>query len=58
MMFASACEIVVISSLAAGGILMSQLPVSVIPMLLATTLMFTLGLDSIKLAVRARLRID
>ena len=45
-------------SLAAFGIFMSSLPIWVIGLLLATTLVFTLAMDTIKLAVFARLRID
>jgi hypothetical protein len=37
---------------------MSPLPVWVIGLLLATTLIFTLAMDTIKLAVFARLRVD
>jgi hypothetical protein len=40
------------------GILMTPLPLWIIGMLIATTLVFTLAMDSIKLAVFARLRID
>jgi H+-transporting ATPase len=58
MLIASLCDVVLIASLAAGGILMSPLPISVIALLVAATLVFTLAMDSIKLAVLARLRID
>jgi hypothetical protein len=37
---------------------MSPLPITVIALLAATTIVFTLAMDSIKLAVYARLRID
>lgn len=46
------------SGLAAGGILMAALPLSLIGMLAAATIVFTLAMDSIKLGVFARLRID
>jgi hypothetical protein len=44
--------------LAAFGILMTALPLWIIAMLIGTTLIFTLAMDSIKLLVFARLRID
>ena len=37
---------------------MSPLPIRVIALLVATRLLFTLAMDSIKLAVFARVRID
>jgi hypothetical protein len=37
---------------------MAQLPINVIALLVATTIAFTLVMDSIKLAVFARLQID
>jgi H+-transporting ATPase len=58
MALASACDVVLMGSLAAGGILMAALPLSIIGMLVAATIVFTLAMDSIKLAVFARLRID
>ncbi len=58
MVLAFACDLLLMGGLAAGGILMAALPLSVIGMLVATTLVFTLAMDSIKLAVFARLRID
>jgi H+-transporting ATPase len=58
MMLASACDVIVVGFLAAGGVLMSPLPLKIIAMLVAATLLFTLAMDSIKLAVFARLRID
>jgi len=48
----------VIGCLAAAGVFMSALPLRIIGMLVGTTIVFTLALDSIKLAVFARLRID
>jgi hypothetical protein len=47
-----------VASFAAGGLLMSPLSIRVIALLVATTLAFTLAMDSIKLAVFARVRID
>jgi hypothetical protein len=43
------------ASLAVGGFLMSTLPIRII---VVTTLAFALGMDSLKLAVFARIRID
>ena len=58
MVLASACDVALMGCLAAFGIFMSSLPIWVIGLLLATTLVFTLAMDTIKLAVFARLRID
>jgi H+-transporting ATPase len=58
MLLASLCDLVLVASLAAGGVLMSPLPIKVIAFLFVTTLVFTLAMDSIKLAVFARIRID
>jgi hypothetical protein len=58
MLLASITDLLVVACFAAGGLLMSPLPIWVIALLVATTLVFTLAMDSIKLAVFARLRID
>ncbi len=58
MLIATACDLALVASFAAGGILMSPLPIRVIGFLIATTLVFTLAMDSIKLVVLARIRID
>lgn len=58
MIFASLCDVAVMGCLAAFGIMMTRLPLWIIGMLIITTLAFTLAMDSIKLAVFARLRID
>jgi H+-transporting ATPase len=58
MLLASAWDLVLVTSFAAGGVLMSPLPISVIAMLAVTTLAFSLAMDTIKLAVFAHLRID
>jgi H+-transporting ATPase len=58
LLLASICDIVLMGSLAAAGFMMSALPLSIIAILIGTTLLFTLAMDSIKLAVFARLRID
>jgi H+-transporting ATPase len=58
MLVASLCDVLLVAALAAGGVLMSPLPITVIAVLAATTIVFTLAMDSIKLAVYARLRID
>jgi len=55
---ASLGDVLLVACLAAGGVLMNPLPVTVIAALAATTIAFTLAMDSIKLAVYARLRID
>jgi hypothetical protein len=54
----SITDLLVVASFAAGGLLMSPLPIRVIALLVATTILFTLAMDSIKLAVFARVRID
>jgi H+-transporting ATPase len=54
----SICDVVLLGSLAAAGFMMSALPLSIIGILIGTTALFTLAMDSIKLAVFARLRID
>jgi H+-transporting ATPase len=58
MIVASCCDLVLMACLAAFGILMAPLPIWIIGMLVATTLAFTLVMDTIKLNVFARLRID
>jgi H+-transporting ATPase len=58
MLLASFCDLVLVTSFAVGGILMSPLSIGVIGFLVATTLVFTLAMDSIKLAVLARIQID
>ena len=58
MLLASFCDLLLVAALAAGGVLMNPLPIKLIGSLAATTIFFTLAMDSIKLAVYARLRID
>jgi H+-transporting ATPase len=58
MMFASAADVAVVTSLAAGGVLMTALPPVIVGMLFTTTVCFALALDTVKIAVFARLRID
>jgi H+-transporting ATPase len=58
MMFASAADVAIVTSLAAGGVLMTPLPPATVGILFATTLCFALTLDAVKIAVFARLRID
>jgi H+-transporting ATPase len=58
MLLASGCDLIMVAAFAAGGILMSSLPVWIIASLVATTVAFSLAMDSIKLAVFARIRID
>lgn len=58
MALASLCDLTLMGAFATFGILMTSLPLWIIGMLVGTTLVFTLAMDSIKLAVFARLRID
>jgi H+-transporting ATPase len=58
MLLASAGDLALVGSLAGSGTFMSPLPLSVIGSLLGATLVFTLAMDSIKMAVFARIRID
>jgi H+-transporting ATPase len=58
MVLATVGDVVLMAGLAAAGVLMAPLPLSIIAMLLVTTMVFTLAMDSIKLTVFARLRID
>jgi H+-transporting ATPase len=58
MLLASFCDLFLVTVLAAGGILMSPLPIWIIASLVATTVVFSLAMDTIKLAVFARIRID
>jgi H+-transporting ATPase len=58
MLLASFCDLFLVTVLAAGGILMSALPIWIIASLVATTVVFSLAMDTIKLAVFARIRID
>ena len=55
---ASFADVALVASLALGGVLMSPLPISIVALVLATTLGFSLGMDSLKVAVLSRLRID
>jgi hypothetical protein len=58
MALASVCDVTLMGCFAAFGIFMSPLPLWIIGTLIATTLVFTLAMDTIKLAVFAHLRID
>ena len=58
MMLASTCDVILVGCLAAFGILMAQLPIPIILLLAGATIVFTLAMDSIKLLVLSRLRID
>jgi H+-transporting ATPase len=51
-------DLLLVTCLAAEGVLMNPLPLKLIAMLAATTILFTLAMDFIKIAVYARLRID
>lgn len=58
MVLASAGDLVMVSGLALGGVLMTPLPLWAIAMLAGTTLLFALGMDFVKVAVLSRIRID
>ena len=58
MLLASFCDVALVASLAAGGFLMTPISLGVIAALAATTLVFTLAMDFIKLAVFARVQVD
>jgi H+-transporting ATPase len=58
MLLASCCDLVLVTVFAAGGILMSPLPIWILASLVVTTVVFSLAMDTIKLAVFARIRID
>lgn len=58
MLLASATDVILMGCLAAFGALMSALPLWIIGALAATSVVFTLAMDSIKVAVFAHLRID
>jgi len=58
MMLASGCDVVVVTILALGGILMTRLPAVEIAGIWLGTVAFAFSFDMLKLIVRARLRID
>jgi H+-transporting ATPase len=58
MLLASATSVVATACLAAGGVLMSPLPLAVIAVLFGTTIVFVLTMDLVKTATFARLQID
>lgn len=58
MLLASGCDLILVATFASAGILMSPLPILIIASLVVTTVIFSLAMDSIKLAVFARIRID
>lgn len=58
MALASLCDVTLMAFFAAFGIAMAPLPLWIIAILVGTTVIFTLSMDSIKVAVFARLRID
>lgn len=58
MALASLCDVTLMASFAAFGIAMAPLPPWIIGILVGTTVIFTLSMDSIKVAVFARLRVD
>jgi len=58
MVLASSAAVVIMTSLALGGVLMKPLPPAVVGTLFVTTLCFAVALDTIKVAVFAWVRID
>lgn len=58
MLLASCYDLVLVAAFAAGGIFMSPLPIWLIASLAATTVVFSLAMDSIKLLVFSQIRID
>ena len=58
MLVASFCDVAIVASLAAAGVLMSALPSGILCALAAATVLFTFGMDAIKRATFARLRVD
>jgi H+-transporting ATPase len=58
MMVASGCDVVVVTGLALGGILMTELPMVDVAGVWLATIAFAFLFDATKLGVRARLRID
>ncbi|MDR3535302.1 MAG: HAD-IC family P-type ATPase [Acetobacteraceae bacterium] len=58
MMIASAVDVAIVTGLALGGVLMVPLPPLLVGALFVATAVFAVALDSIKVMVRHRLRID
>ena len=58
MLVASFCDLAIVATLATSGLLMAALPVAVIGALAAATVVFTFGMDAIKRATFARIRVD
>ena len=58
MLIASASDVVVVTGLALGGVLMTRLPVADVAGLWLATMGYAFAFDMTKMAVRARLRID
>ncbi len=58
MMVASGCDVLVVTGLALGGILMTGLPIADVAAVWLATIAFAFIFDAMKLGVRARLRID
>jgi hypothetical protein len=58
MLLASSWVVILVAVFATAGMLMSPLPIWIIASLVATTVVFSLAMDSIKLAVFAQIRID
>ena len=58
MLVASCTDVMVVSSLAVGGVLMARLPLGIVGVLFAATIGFAVTLDAIKIGVFARLRVN
>jgi len=58
MLLASTADVAIVTSLALGGVLITGLPPMVVGLLFVTTVFYALGLDTLKIIVFSRLRID
>ncbi|MEJ0018954.1 MAG: HAD-IC family P-type ATPase [Acetobacteraceae bacterium] len=58
MLLASMADVACVTFLAIGGVLMTPLPAAVAAMLFVSTLVFAVVLDTVKIAVLARVQID
>ena len=58
MLFASSADVIIVTSLALGGVLMAPLPPAFIGFLFVATLAFAFALDFVKVTVLSHLKID
>jgi H+-transporting ATPase len=58
MLLATVADLLIVISLALGGVLMAPLAPTVVAALLAATLLFAVSFDGVKRVVFARLRVD